>query len=201
MRVRMIVSAALCAAMLFVGLPPGSAYAAENGQLTSRQLFEGIFFGKGPAAKMLSGMWTADAYKMTSVLKVSPQAITVLESRISQHDGKFFSDFGNAMTSDDPARVAAAIERTRLDVNAVAKEDVNTAKSLKPDDTAVADDDVATNVNLALAVIAVVVAIAAVVVLAVVAPEQDTAHARNEFVQSKGVAEITSAFAHVTIKT
>lgn len=121
MTIRSLISAALCAALLMLSLPPGQASADEAGAFTGKQIFEGVFLGTGRVASALPEIWGDPSFAQWHHDAASPhyqKAISLLESRISKRDPSYFTDLSHDMTSGDPGLISRALDRTHRDIRA-----------------------------------------------------------------------------------
>lgn len=124
------------AAVLFCATVPRRATASPmNGtqqrqQFSSRQYFEGLFFGVGPVAKMTPELWAGHFNHNSTAANM--RGLRYLEARINRHDPAYFATLRADLTSGDPGLVSRAIARTHADLQAVARISVSRSR-VRPD--------------------------------------------------------------------
>ncbi len=129
MRIKSAIAAIATLAIAFccVGSPNAASAAQPAQNFTSQQLFEGVFFGEGPAGALLPEVWNADTRAYFKIQNVAGTAgfdaqIKSLEQKVANVDGTYFSAIGQELTSGDPGRVDAAMARTKADLTIVARQ-------------------------------------------------------------------------------
>lgn len=122
MNLRRMIAAVVCSSMVSLALPGMPAVARDSNVYTARQIFEGVFFARGPVAQRLPDYWGNSSlapYRGTMRSADFGKVLGALEMKIARHDPTYFPKLEREMTSGDPGLVQQAVETTNREIAAV----------------------------------------------------------------------------------